>query len=362
MFIHFLDYNSKKEVGNLKKKIEEFLAGNKKAYIRLMDLEKFLKQANGGSIGIHFYKELGEAIIALEKEQKIEAVKSSKKYAMNMKIADKYRKVKGKQEITKEHENEIHNSYHFKMEMNHYINDPARYEKDKDILKRISSFLSSKREGENFLSVNERSFELFGAEKLLLSSHGQKVLSTVNITMEDLCCFRTYEPFFYYGSPLSPDGSILIVENKDTFTSFKKLFINGVRSWEGVTISMLIYGEGNKITSSISFLEELGVPKATPIYYFGDFDPEGIDIYDRLRKATERKIHLFEGFYRVLWERRKGSKVDTYQTWNRDAIDYFLSIFQEKEQIEILQYLENKKYVPQEALNIERLRRLSDGT
>ena len=53
------------------------------------------------------------------------------------------------------------------------------------------------------LKANERSFELFRNEKFLLDKEGIRFLANLGLTLSDLNCRRTYEPFVEY----QPDPS-----------------------------------------------------------------------------------------------------------------------------------------------------------
>ncbi|MEM4992186.1 Wadjet anti-phage system protein JetD domain-containing protein [Priestia sp. SB1] len=174
-------------------------------------------------------------------------------------------------------------------------------------------------------------------------------------------CYQTFEPFFYFQRPNESIENILIIENKDTFFSLKKLLQDNVRVWNGINISILIYGEGNKITKSIQYIEEIGIEKNVPIYYFGDLDPEGIAIYNRANERTERDLLPFTMFYKELWECKHNKKKWKNQSWNTEAISNFFSYFDNSWTNQVIPFLEKRNYLPQEALNIELLRRLSDG-
>ncbi|WP_347940331.1 Wadjet anti-phage system protein JetD domain-containing protein [Peribacillus simplex] len=345
----------------MKKNIEKFISESKKITIELLEVELFLKAIEKNNRRPLFYREMANAIIELAETGIITPVKSSKKYAMDDRIFNRYKKVKKEELDNDRYKSEILTAYHHKMSMSYYLKNINQYKKDKELIKIISKFLNFESGGEPFLSVNERSYQLFGDEKLLFSNKGNKILSNIGIKYTDLCCYLTYEPFFYYGFIQDEKEAILIVENKDTFFSFKKLFMEGIYSWNGISFSMLIYGEGNKVTKSIDYLEELQIPKNTHIYYFGDFDPVGISIFYRLKTSNPRGVHLMAPFYREIWKHRKDSKVNKDQEWNDSAIECFSSYFTGEEQIHYIQYLKGNKYIPQEALNIELLRGLSDG-
>jgi hypothetical protein len=342
----------------MKMTIENYITGSKKITIDVVEIEMFLKKE--GIKRPLFYKEMANAILELLEKGKLSPVKSSKRYAMDNRIFNRYKKVENNEE-TNLYKNEILTNYDPRMTMTSYLKRIDQYKKDKEYLKAISQFLVNKRRVEPFISINERSYQLLGNEKLLFSEKGNKILKNIGLTYNDLCCYLTYEPFFYYRIDQDEEEGILIVENKDTFFSFKKLFMEGVRSWNGISFSMLIYGEGNKITKSIEYLEELQIPATTPVYYFGDFDPMGMTIFYRLKTSSTRGIHLMIPFYKEMWKHRKESIVKNDQEWNECAIKYFSTCLEKEEQVPYIQYLRENKYIPQEALHIERLRGLSDG-
>jgi len=74
--------------------------------------------------------------------------------------------------------------------------------------------------------------------------------------------------------------SVIIIENKDTFYSIKDLMKDDIRIWNGIELSLVIYGEGRKIKKSFNFFYDLEKTKGEKanICYFGDLDPEGISM------------------------------------------------------------------------------------
>ncbi|UOE53521.1 Wadjet anti-phage system protein JetD domain-containing protein [Cytobacillus oceanisediminis] len=346
------------EKAKMKITIEQYIANLKKLRFEVMELELYLK--NEGLRTPLFYKEMANIILDLVDEGKVKPIKSSKSYSMDSRILNRYEKIK--QKAKNDHlKDEMLTNYHTSISMTYYLNRPDQYKKEKSQLMAISQFLTNKRKSVPVLSVNERSYQLFGDEKLLFSKKGKRILANIGITYQDLCCYFTYEPFFYYSVTQAENNSILIVENKDTFFSLKKLFKEGIYSWNGIRFSMLVYGEGNKITRSIDYMDELQVPVETPIYYFGDFDPTGISIFCRVQSLCDREINLMTSFYREMWKRRKDGKVKKDQEWNEEAITRFLSNFDKEEQQSYLRYLKEDQYIPQESLSIEVLRGLSNG-
>ncbi|MBU8878186.1 DUF2220 domain-containing protein [Bacillus sp. FJAT-29790] len=347
----------------MKEVVKELLTNQKNTSVDIYKLEKQVKERLQDDVIGLFYKEFADSVIELENEKVIERMKTGKPYSRDIRINTKYRKVKEIINNENELKNELLTSFHFKMKMSGYGKNLEQYKKDKPILDLISQFLFQKSEKDCYISVNERSFELFDDEKYLSSEQGRKLISNIEVTFEDLCCFETFEPFFHFGLATHHNQNVMIIENKDTFFSLKKLNLEGIHRWDGIPFEMLVYGEGNKITKSFEYLDELKVPFETSLYYFGDFDPEGIAIFHRLQKMSKRKIELWKPFYIEMWNRRKGTviKEDKKQRWSETAIQTFLSHFDEQMKTAMENYLIERRYIPQEALNIEVLRSLSDG-
>ena len=194
-----------------------------------------------------------------------------------------------------------------------YTKSPQAYTEDQSYILALDVFLKDPLQSESlgeYISVNERSFQIFKDEKFLLSDRGRIFLQRIGRTLTDLSCHITTEPFFYidYRSKwlagnqtnqyhtenkicldCSPSASytVLIVENKDTFYSIKRSWQTGKRTIGGVIFDLLIYGEGRKIVGSFAFVREIPdlVPEMMRVYYFGDLDPEGIDIFGSLVAA-----------------------------------------------------------------------------
>ncbi len=165
-----------------------------------------------------------------------------------------------------------------------------------EILQSIDRYLSENtgKEPRVWDTVNERSLALTGDEKFLSSAAGAKLLSRISISLEDLHCYKVAEPFFYRqlrddtGSRALIYG--LIIENKDTFETFSSLQQRGYLRLSP-SLDLIIYGEGNKITGSWPFLDSIPwiCGKRAMLFYFGDLDPEGINIYCRLLFAVNKR-------------------------------------------------------------------------
>ena len=249
-----------------------------------------------------------------------------------------------------------------------YSKSPQAYTEDQSYILALDAFLKNPHQRESLgesISVNERSFQIFKDEKFLLSDRGRIFLQRIGRTLTDLSCYITTEPFFYidYRSKQSvenhPDLSYtaLIVENKDTFYSIKRSWQAGKRSIGGVTFDLLIYGEGRKIVGSFAFAQEIPdlVPETMRVYYFGDLDPEGIDIFGSLVATfplitIEPFAYCYQELIRLCGRnaplrREKEQKLRTVHE------ETFLTYFTPELSQEIQALIHSKQYIPQEGLS-----------
>ena len=115
------------------------------------------------------------------------------------------------------------------MDLSYFHSHPEDFYRYYEILRAIDLYLveNAGKGPEVWDTVNERSLFLTGDEKFLLSAEGGKLLNKINITLEDLHCYKVAEPFFYrlLADDVHHAGEIygLIIENKDTFETFSRL-------------------------------------------------------------------------------------------------------------------------------------------
>lgn len=155
------------------------------------------------------------------------------------------------------------------------------------------------------VSINERSLQLFGDEKFLVSPKGQSYLSQHDLSMDLLKVYKSPEPFLYYDTGIQSSDA-LIIENKDTWYTIRKILLEtgGVC---GMKIAALIYGEGRKIQSSFAYTSDPEFQNLQTIntyYYFGDLDSSGIDILYKLQNLYGSQIAIFEPGYKYLYDHR----------------------------------------------------------
>ena len=180
-----------------------------------------------------------------------------------------------------------------------YLQRPELYKKHLEIVEGISWYLWFAQDLlKRPMSRNERSFSVWGREKLLDEHRAlvKEVLKFNGLEETFLNYYDTPEPFFEYLHERSKLTTVLVIENKDTWFTFRKLMQEtGKNNIEGTLVNVLLYGEGNKITKR-GALEEYNatmlrgqagqVGQAARFLYFGDLDWEGIRLFFRTREAN----------------------------------------------------------------------------
>lgn len=349
--------------------VERFLAEAPVKRIQTKSLEDYLIKhltlqgywQKGG------YPAFAELIAQLVEENRLRPIKARKSNGMNPPLFNWYQRNTSLDGFSLEEQRRLLKLYHPKLDLAYYLKRPDTYKRDQPYLQALDKYLRLPLDGQaRPVTINERSFEIFRDEKFLASAHGQTMLEAVGLDLGDLNCHRTYEPFFYcQAANLELQAgeislNILIVENKDTFFSFKALFQESITTWDGIAFQLLIYGEGRKILRSLSFLGELfpggKVPANTLCHYFGDLDPEGIAIYDELARTYKPqgiKIAAARFFYAELYKRH-GSyapNLTAAQRQNPGAIERFTEEFEPPLRDGLRDLLQSGKYLPQEGLS-----------
>ena len=242
-----------------------------------------------------------------------------------------------------------------KIKIDYFLKYPEEYIKNKEIIIPINEFIKqiNGRKIET-ITVNERSYQIYKNEKRLKDN--EEILKKLGITYNDLYAYDTYEPFFYYINTEyemqeSKNKTILIIENKDTFWTIVRV----VKKLKIENIYMIIYGEGKKILKSFSFIEEFKINSKDNIYYFGDIDFEGINIYVSLKnKYNKYNISVFTKGYQTILDIKKTQKnIKTNQNINKNKIEKFINEFNSKYKDKLIEIFNNKKYIPQEVFNYE---------
>lgn len=265
--------------------------------------------------------------------------------------------------------------------LDYYMKNPQEFLHDRDTIEIISRFL--KQESKDLITVNERAYQLFGDEKFFTGkgrnrSFGKTVLKRLGLSYANLGCQETVEPFFSFQCKdfySLAARNIYIIENKDTFWSFK---MNIMDVSAKIKADMLVYGEGKKIISSFRFIEEYEVDEQQDqFFYFGDLDPEGINIYcELLDEYPQYCIYPFAEGYKAVWEvgmLREPVKTPKEQRVKKENIDKFIQALNGSLKLKgpelnvptgsfdlswtaaLKKHLEGGFYIPQEALSASKM-------
>ncbi len=245
--------------------------------------------------------------------------------------------------------------------VDYYLSHVENYERDRQWVWLLSEYLKHHRDYLlNPVSVNERSFEIWGREKFLSKEQGKRILKRCGLELDFLNIYSTTEPLAYYTHHRRVPQNLLILENKDTFYSMRRHLMEGNETLLGVEFGTIIYGAGKGILRSFQDFEFCVEPymkaKGNRIYYFGDLDYEGIGIYESLAEMFAQKWYIrpFIPAYEKMLE--KAAKVvqlpKTKEQQNRNIQKLFFSQFPIEAAEQMRSLLEKELYIPQEILNI----------
>lgn len=248
-----------------------------------------------------------------------------------------------------------------------YLQKPELYKKHLELVEGISRYLWFARDLlDKPMSRKERSFSVWGREKLLDEHMAlvREVLKFNHLEEDFLNYYDTPEPFFEYHQKSGELMTVLIIENKDTWFTFRKLMqASGKNNISGTEVNVLLYGEGNKITKK-GALEEYRATmlggqngqggQAARFLYFGDLDWEGIRLFFRTREANPSlDIKPFVYLYRLMLELAESVELPKSldQRGVIGPLYEFLSLLDIAEESSLSSILAEGRYIPQEIIN-----------
>lgn len=247
-----------------------------------------------------------------------------------------------------------------------YLKRPELYKKHREIVSGLSRYLwNSAGLLEKPMSRKERSFSVWGREKLVDEHFAlvREVLKFSGLGEDFLNYFDTPEPFFEYVHARPEHITVLILENKDTWFTFRKLMQDTGRNIvAGIPVDVLLYGEGNKIAKlgaleeyNASMLGSKGGQKGC-FYYFGDLDLEGIRLFFRTRKVNPNlDIKPFCGLYQLMLKLAEGLELPESPD-KRDVtvpLAEFTAMLGFGSTGVLTAFLEKGRYIPQEIVNYQ---------
>lgn len=325
--------------------------------MKRISLEQLLKESRKDS-----YLEQYQYICEQIKQQKIKAVKNSPLNGKTPALHVSYWIIGPKSDYRAQME-ELQFQMVPAIRTDYYLRHPDVYQKEEKWVKLLNRYFLEYGETEQKpVSINERSFQIWGREKFLQKGQGRQILKHCGVTLEQLNVYHTTEPLAYYSGSKNTPQTVLILENKDTFYSMRRHLLSGGRKILGEDIGTVIYGAGKGILRSF---EDFGFcvepyinAKNNRILYFGDLDYEGIGIYERLEELFGRD-HILTPFvqaYEKMLQKSETYGIDflpeTSDKQNRNISGRFFRFFSDEMTERIQKILEAEKYIPQEIINI----------
>lgn len=241
--------------------------------------------------------------------------------------------------------------------------EPAVFQTYKSEIRSLSTYLFREKE-EIYISRKERSYEIFGREKVLDDSGIKALLRKLRITETDLKFYDTPEYCFHDYIPVRKEKmTLLICENKDIWFNIRRcMFEEGTGKLFDTALDGVVYGEGNKISNKKGALEEyvkfMGNPEVT-LLYWGDIDREGFDIFRRTREANHGlKLSLFVPGYRTMMERARNREIEDSPSSRKqgESFEDLIHAFSPEEQIFLRDIFDRNKLIPQEIITYKDLR------
>jgi len=315
------------------------------------------------ALGIYDYHELHKTISALVTEGKLIPTKDGKDTnGKQPPLAKKYRVIEeGQLDLGEDLLREIEMNFPLIYNRSYYKSHLKQYLDDRDwILKLCAYHNRADCPLLDEMSINERFYDIFKQEKLGTDSRIMSVLRKLSIDFTVLNCYKTPEPFIYYSKKEIDVHKILIIENKDTWYTMRKLMKEGVGAFD-----VIIYGEGKKILSSIEEIEvhqkQYFRDSHSEYFYFGDLDDEGLNIFLLLKeKMKPMEINLWEDAYKTMlkaacvpeyWRKYKAQR-----SLSRHQVESVLDFLSEAEMDDVMHRFSENLYLPQEIVNHRILR------
>lgn len=198
--------------------------------------------------------------------------------------------------------------------------------------RRLNDFFRKGGASRPMVPVKERSYGIFGDEKILERILDGQFGYEGRLTLELLRCYRV--PLVPVHLTFEQGGAdVLIVENEATFDT--------ARRWnrQRLHFRAVIYGRGKEVEKTTDFLLTEIQPKPGVLYYFGDLDRHGIVMPYRLSRALVQQggrplLPALASYRRLLQqapsavtslefaENRESAGENSGQVW-RGALDWF---------------------------------------
>ena len=307
-------------------------------------------------------KDLFDSIAKLEEKGYLQPVKRSGTNG-NIKytVYKKYR-ITLKNEANEEALKRIGNLHPALLKSGYLSAHTKEYADNSDALEKLSAYFFSGQPGVP-VSRKERSFEIFGCEKLLDDSTIKTLLRNLQITENELGFYDTPEYCFHDYIPEKKDTmTLLICENKDIWFNIRRcMFEDNYRSLFGVPIDGVVYGNGNKVSQKkgalVEYVKFMGCP-TVKFLYWGDIDREGFDIFRRTKEVNASlDITLFVQGYRKMIERARNIEPENSPSSKKNSMSFddLIGEFSYDEKDFLKSVFERNKLIPQEIISYTHL-------
>lgn len=325
--------------------------------IELDELKKLIK--------LNEYSDLVETINSLISRGVIKPVNKSGKNGLNPSLFLKYHIIKNF--ITDKMLIDELNSLHYLIDADAFKKNMGKYIKNRDFILTLDAFLKAHSDDLLYpLPENERAYQIWNDEKALDKKDGKdNIILLKNCNAFDILnTYSTPEPFLDYRIRKNIKN-VLVIENKDTWFTVRKIMLHNPNfiGLFDTKIDCVIYGEGRKVTKRNNSLQDyLNIDShfKGKVWYWGDIDNEGIDIFlsfvnvspqlDILpfSAAYEKMIELFETL--LSGNNNSRLKGHTNQKHSENISEFYKKIDHKvAERIKLLLY--DEYYIPQEIIN-----------
>lgn len=180
-----------------------------------------------------------------------------------------------------------------RLDFSFYYEQPlAVWQADLPYIEKLSAWLA-RGIGET-TSLQQRSWDIFADEKYLLGP-GAGLLKRLGLTTADLGICDQLDPLMMAVQPArlqQPVCHHLVVENKAPYGRLAPHLAEG-------QLTSIIFGCGWKIAANLDLLpQQCGCPHARHVvWYFGDFDWEGLRIWQAAASSKTVEVRLAVPFY-----------------------------------------------------------------
>lgn len=239
---------------------------------------------------------------------------------------------------------------------------PVVYKRYRDAFTMLDRYLFAEKAVRIPISRKERSFEIFGEEKMLDDATFCRILEKLGLDKNRLAFYDTPEYCFNDFIPERKEKmTLLICENKDIwFNIRRRMFEDNASILFNTHIDGVVYGCGNQISQKNALTAYTDFMGGAQVFYlyWGDIDRAGLNIYLSLVKNNPgTDIALFISAYEEMLDLARNTKIPNSTDMRQilgDYEDIYCDISSRNREFLKENILENKR-IPQEIISYEYL-------